>query len=272
MKLYNTLITIVIIACFVTSATATNLNGRVKLLNNDGTNYKVMLQINATPEPRELGGATVIIDFDNTLLSYPDNPEMGIDFIFNNFNMGFYDTAKVTKVTETQIWINVDLISDDYGTMVNGGPYQWTDLILLNFVSNGIVTKDVVFWNIYSSYWGIYDSDNSTTWEIGNFDNIVTSEGKEISDEKPSSFALSQNFPNPYNPTTTIEYYTPQLSWIKLVVYNSIGQEIQTLVDGEKPSGLYEVEFNAASLPSGVYFYRLEATNFVKTRKMILMK
>ena len=108
MKLYNTLITIVIIACFVTSATGTNLNGRVKLLNNDGTNYKVMLQINATPEPRELGGATVIIDFDNTLLSYSDNPEMGIDFIFNNFNMGFYDTAKVTKVTETQIWINVD--------------------------------------------------------------------------------------------------------------------------------------------------------------------
>ena len=71
MKLYNTLITIVIIACFVTSATSTNLNGRVKLLNNDGTNYKVMLQINATPEPRELGGATVIIDFDNTLLKSP---------------------------------------------------------------------------------------------------------------------------------------------------------------------------------------------------------
>ena len=272
MKLYNTLIVIIIITCFVTSATATNLNGRVKLLNNDGTNYKVMLQINATPEPRELGGATVVIHFDNTLLSYPENPEMGIDFIFNNFNMGFYDTAKVTKVTENQIWINVDLISDDYGTLVNGGPYQWTDLVLLNFVSNGIVTKKVVFWKIYSSYWGVYDSDNITTWGIGNFDNIITSEGEEILNKKDYSFVLSQNYPNPFNPTTKIEYNIPEFSRVKLIVFNLIGEEVQTLVDGEKASGFYEVEFNAANLPSGIYFYRLVAANYVETRKMVLMK
>ena len=86
------------------------------------------------------------------------------------------------------------------------------------------------------------------------------------------SYTLSQNYPNPFNPTTAIEYYTPQLSQVKLVVYNMIGQEVQILEDGEKSSGLYEVEFNAANLPSGVYFYRLEAANFIETRKMILMK
>ncbi len=87
-----------------------------------------------------------------------------------------------------------------------------------------------------------------------------------------STFQLMQNYPNPFNPSTAIEYYVPKLSRVKLIVYNTIGQEVQTLVDGEKAPGLYEVEFNAAILPSGVYFYRLEATNFVETRKMILMK
>ena len=85
-------------------------------------------------------------------------------------------------------------------------------------------------------------------------------------------FSLEQNYPNPFNPSTAIEYYVPKLSRVKLIVYNSIGQELQVLVDGEKAPGLYEVEFYAANLPSGVYFYRLVAANFVETRKMVLLK
>ena len=89
---------------------------------------------------------------------------------------------------------------------------------------------------------------------------------------EPRTYALKQNYPNPFNPTTAIEYYVLQLSWVKLVVYNSIGQEVQILVDEEKASGLYEVKFNAASLPSGIYFYKLQSANFVETRKMVLLK
>ena len=91
-------------------------------------------------------------------------------------------------------------------------------------------------------------------------------------DTKNYSYTLNQNYPNPFNPSTTIEYYTPQLSWIKLVVYNSIAQEVQLLVDEEKASGLYKVEFNAANLSSGVYFYELQSANFVETKKMVLIK
>jgi hypothetical protein len=87
-----------------------------------------------------------------------------------------------------------------------------------------------------------------------------------------STFQLKQNYPNPFNPSTAIEYYVQKLSHVKLIIYNTIGQKVQTLVDGEKVPGLYAVEFNAANLPSGIYFYRLEATNFVETRKMILMR
>ncbi|GMV00269.1 MAG: hypothetical protein AMXMBFR51_30010 [Ignavibacteriota bacterium] len=87
-----------------------------------------------------------------------------------------------------------------------------------------------------------------------------------------SSYTLSQNYPNPFNPTTAIEYYTAKSSQVKLVVYDMIGQIVQTLVNGEKASGSYEVVFNGNNLTSGVYFYRLEIANFAETKKMMLLK
>ncbi|GEM_PF-2144363 len=88
-------------------------------------------------------------------------------------------------------------------------------------------------------------------------------------------FRLNQNYPNPFNPGTTISYQLPAGSHTTLKVYDILGKEIATLVDGYKNAGSYEVEFNAgqiSSLSSGVYFYKLQAGNFVQTRKMILIK
>jgi hypothetical protein len=90
--------------------------------------------------------------------------------------------------------------------------------------------------------------------------------------EIPSSYILSQNFPNPFNPSTVISYQLPVSSDVTLKVYDILGNEIATLVDEYKPAGRYEAEFNASSLPSGVYFYQLKTSEFVQTRKMILMK
>ena len=91
-------------------------------------------------------------------------------------------------------------------------------------------------------------------------------------ESKNNSYALGQNYPNPFNPLTAIEYFTPKQSYVKLVVYDMIGQEIQTLVDGEKEPGLYEVKFNATSLSSGVYFYTMLAANFMETKKMVILR
>jgi len=87
-----------------------------------------------------------------------------------------------------------------------------------------------------------------------------------------SDFYLHQNYPNPFNPTTTIKYLIPELSFVALKVYDVLGNEIEILVNEEKLIGSYEVEFNAAVLPSGIYFYRLQAGSFVETKKMVLMK
>lgn len=92
-----------------------------------------------------------------------------------------------------------------------------------------------------------------------------------------SDFELNQNYPNPFNPSTKIRYKIPssttgQDTYVKLIVYDVLGNEIIKLVNEEKPAGNYQVDFNASSLASGVYFYRLQAGSFVGTKKMILLR
>jgi aminopeptidase N len=101
-----------------------------------------------------------------------------------------------------------------------------------------------------------------------------------IEDENvPVEFSLAQNYPNPFNPSTKIKYSIPFVEThrdasllVTLKVYDVLGNEIETLVNEEKPAGNYEITWNAVNLPSGVYFYQLKAGDFIKTKKMILLK
>ncbi len=88
----------------------------------------------------------------------------------------------------------------------------------------------------------------------------------------PQAFVLSQNYPNPFNPATKISFTLPVGSDVTLKVYNMLGQEVATMVNGYRSAGTYEVEFNAAGLASGVYYYTLRAGSFTATRKMLLTK
>jgi len=87
-----------------------------------------------------------------------------------------------------------------------------------------------------------------------------------------NKYVLFDNYPNPFNPTTTIKYQIPELSFVTLKIYDVLGNEIATLDNEERPAGEYEVEFDATELTSGIYFYRLQANSFVETKKMVLMK
>ncbi len=87
-----------------------------------------------------------------------------------------------------------------------------------------------------------------------------------------SSFTLYQNYPNPFNPSTTISWQSPVGSWQTLKVYDLLGREVATLVDEYKEAGRHSIEFDASSLSSGVYFYKLQAGDFFSTKKLILMK
>jgi hypothetical protein len=91
-------------------------------------------------------------------------------------------------------------------------------------------------------------------------------------DPKPHNFYLFQNYPNPFNPITTIKYQIPELSFVTLKVFDVLGNEIETLVREEKTFGNYEISWNAENLPSGVYFCRLKAGDFISEKKMIVIK
>jgi sugar lactone lactonase YvrE len=101
---------------------------------------------------------------------------------------------------------------------------------------------------------------------------VVSVEENPIRAIVPNDYLLSQNYPNPFNPTTTIKYALPQRSDLVITVYNVLGKEVMTLINDEQEAGVYEVEFNASTLASGIYFYQLRAGNYVETKKMILLK
>jgi Secretion system C-terminal sorting domain len=106
---------------------------------------------------------------------------------------------------------------------------------------------------------------------------ITDVEDESENNTLPEEFSLNQNYPNPFNPTTMIKFTIPYVGAyrntpVQLKVYDILGNEITTLVNEEKSPGVYEVEFDATGLPSGIYFYQLHAGSFVQTKKMILLK
>ncbi len=88
----------------------------------------------------------------------------------------------------------------------------------------------------------------------------------------PERFVLEQNYPNPFNPSTTIKFELPTASHVTLSVHDILGREVSVLVNERKNAGVYDVKFDGSSLASGVYFSRLQAGNFVETKKMLVVK
>ena len=116
---------------------------------------------------------------------------------------------------------------------------------------------------------GIGDNDTSgAVW-------VYTQSGTSIGDrvlKVPEGYCLRQNYPNPFNPSTTITYELPKSSAVRLSVYDLLGHEVSVLVNERRDAGVYEAFFDAAGLSSGVYIYRLQAGDFVQSRKLILVK
>ena len=114
-------------------------------------------------------------------------------------------------------------------------------------------------------------NDNNRGWKVLSIESVT---GIDDEDDAAAieSFSLEQNYPNPFNPATIIKFSIPENSIVQLKIFDILGREITTLINEEKPSGIYEVEFNAEQLASGVYFYQLKAGAFKETKKMMFLK
>jgi hypothetical protein len=93
-----------------------------------------------------------------------------------------------------------------------------------------------------------------------------------LNSNMPKEFKLTQNFPNPFNPMTKINFALPKQGFVTLKIYDIIGREIKTLVNEVKQTGYYTVDFNGSSLASGVYFYRIQSGDFISVKRMVLIK
>jgi hypothetical protein len=116
-----------------------------------------------------------------------------------------------------------------------------------------------------------FESGLALISEIFNKENFISKQDLTTEKDKKSYFE-AKNYPNPFNPSTTISYSLPNPGYVKLTVYDRIGREVKVLVDENKQQGSYSVEFNASNLPSGIYFYRIKTAEKTEVRKMILAK
>ncbi len=122
----------------------------------------------------------------------------------------------------------------------------------------------------------IYDKNTGSTGTLQNWSLKIKYSCpvsvNQIESSTAGSYELMQNYPNPFNPVTTIKYSIPERAYVNLIVYDMLGKEVTKLVNEVKNQGVYTVNFDASALPTGIYFYRIQADKFTSTKKMILIK
>jgi hypothetical protein len=165
-------------------------------------------------------------------------------------------------------------------------------LFLVCFLSRSVLSQYAVQSSVFGNGFGVITNNSNgiastvgqpfigSTSDVLNihhagfwmYVNIITGiEGED--DLLPRKFELMQNYPNPFNPTTKIKYAIPQATHVRIEIYNVLGQRVRTLVNEEKVPGYYTVNFDARSLASGFYIYRLQAASgFNSVKKMIVIK
>jgi hypothetical protein len=186
--------------------------------------------------PVELTSFKAIADQNNVTLSWSTSTETN--------NSGF----EILRSAQNDNWEKIGFV-EGQGTSTQENNYSYVDE---NLVAGNFSYKLVQI-----------DFDGTRTES-----DVVNVEINSL----PTDYSLSQNYPNPFNPSTTIKYSIPSGEFVNLRVFNSIGEEVKTLVNEYKIEGTHEVKFNAADLSSGIYFYKIDVGKFSSIKKMILLK
>ncbi|MBK7498997.1 MAG: hypothetical protein IPI19_07815 [Ignavibacteriales bacterium] len=155
------------------SITATNVNGKFIVKGTNNNKLEVLLQINTNTGSDDMGGATIVIGFNNSALNF-SNPQVNTNYIFHNFSGGNYSPATITKPAIDKLWLNIDLPfnNSNNGTVVSGSN-GWTDVATLFFDIINPNDTLKLNWLMTNAYWGIYDANNTTLWSPSTFQNLT---------------------------------------------------------------------------------------------------
>jgi len=234
-----------------TSTTTSRIVSLHKILSSWGEGESNALANEGVGAAAESGDATWIHTFYDTIF-WADSGGDFSDVVSAAESVGEINSytwnSTPELVADVQSWL--DSPSTNYGWILIGDESERTTAKRFDTKENDTESNRPILRVIYSPFVAV------TT----------------ISNVLSIRYNLDQNFPNPFNPKTVIEYSIPNAEKVSLVVYNLIGEEVAHLVDERKPTGNYTVEWNASDYASGIYFYRLQAGDFVETRKMVLLK
>lgn len=225
------------------------------------TDYCKQMVTTAGPRTAQPYGPDTLFYGSLKLLGLPSSPELVIppnDAVVASKSVLFHWAESQPEVT--LYWLEIAATSQF------DSPFIDSTLTEPNFFYDQIESGKIYFWRVKAGNqrgWGKFSTPN---WFNTNFVSI------QNGDELAGKSSLDQNMPNPFGPNTTIRFTLSEASIASLRVYNLRGQEVAILVNEYKPSGKYELKFDATSLPAGIYFYTLQTGDFIKTRKMILLK
>jgi hypothetical protein len=197
-----------------------------------------------------------------------------------------HDT-ELTRGYDTNGEIPVVQWDSDQGRLVNTKgmipvPSDWETALLFDFVRYKGDTSDP-FGALDPAQWELMKSGADLTQMLSQFATPLTADqmaklstnvlvGTEDEPTVPVTYELEQNYPNPFNPSTTIRYSVPWSGPVTVTIFDLVGREVETLFEGDKSPGTYEVMWDAANEPSGLYFYRLQAGDFEETKSMLLVR
>ena len=205
-----------------------------------------------------------VSNYDYATIKYIQSPNTPNDL----------SATAVSASTIELVWIETS--KNEIGFKVERSTNADTNWLSIDSVAQNIVTytdtnlsgNKVYYYRIYA-YNTAGNSDYSNVALDTTFNPVGIISGEV---PIPANYSLNQNYPNPFNPTTQINYYVPQNSYITLKVYDLLGQEVITLFEGMRAMGNYAATFDGSELSSGMYLYRLNAENFMQTKKLILTK
>jgi hypothetical protein len=225
------------------------------------TDYCKQMVTTAGPRTAQPYGPDTLFYGSIKLLGIPLAPGLTLppnDAVVEKKSVSFEWTSSLPEVT--RYWIEIDVTSQF------DSPFIDSTLTGTNYQYDQIESGETYFWRVKARNQRGWGNFSAPYWFNTNFVSIHTG------DELAGRSSLNQNKPNPFSPVTTIRFTLSESSIASLRVYNLRGQEVATLVNEYKPSGEYELKFEATSLPAGMYFYTLQTGDFVKTRKMVLIK